>query len=656
MEHLSKIVSKYAVRHLKRAIAITAAIATIIVTVVLFYENDRICNEELAKYSETVQNCMTEKITFIKTIATGVSSGSVDSDKYYEYLNEMAEAYEDVSAVYICVPKSGVVYSDGIMTYMSGGWLPPDDFVVSERGWYDGAESCNGVFITDPYVDEQSGDICVTVSCAVQSPSGDGVVGLDMYMTDLISIVQDSYQGSNYVSIFSSDGTILTHPDEDFALSVSKQTKVSDTRYSKFYEKPGATKTMFDSFGGLKLFKSMRLENLGWTIMYANSMSNSLTFVCVLMLVVLISVLFMSRLSAKSLVVRIEPMFTPLERVAQNVVAITDGNLEYRFDVDEQSQEVNLVTNALNDTIAGLFTYITEITKVVSSIADKDLSITVDGEYRGDYSKIRDSLIHILDVLNSCFSVISEQATTVHEFASNLSQTSESVADSATIQSQSIASADTEMEKLSVSMQDISDLAEAVEKNTDDTNKRLTIGAKEMDDLVVAMNDIVSCFDGIAAFITEINEIASQTNLLSLNASIEAARAGEAGRGFAVVASEIQALSTSSAQASDNINQIVEQSRIAVSNGKELVEKTQKSIMDGINFSVDNAKNVKDIVAAVELQKESVEEISESFKQISDMVQSNAAAAEENSAIANQLGECAEALASTVKEFKLKDA
>lgn len=654
MEHLSKIVGKFAAYRLKRAIAITAAIAAVLIATILLYENSRLCGETLNRYSSNIESAMSEKISFIRTVASSVESGAVKVEGYYDFLNNMVQLHDGVSAVYICVPEEGTVYKDGIMTYMSGGWVPPEDFVVSERGWYTGAME-NTVFVTNPYVDEQSGDICVTVACVTESPTGKGVVGLDMYINDLVAMSSESYQGGNYVSIIAEDGTILTHPNEEFALSGTNSTKVNDTMYLVYYTEPGSTKSRFDYSGGLKLFKSARIESLGWTVLYANSLLSSFLFILFLMVAIAASVVLTSRISARNLIRKINPMFLPLEDVAKNVVAITEGNLDYQFEVDEQSYEVNEVTKSLNETITGLYGYITEITKVVSSVADKDLSITVSGDYKGDYILIRNALVHIIKVLNESFLEINTQATTVKDFASNLSQTSEAVADSATNQSQSIAMADSEMEKLSAYMQEIADRAIAVERNVEETNSRLTTGAKEMEDLVSAMNEIVSCFDGIANFLSEINEIARQTNLLSLNASIEAARAGEAGKGFSVVASEIQALSTSSAKASDNINEIVTNSRVAVANGKALVEKTQKSIMDGISYSVRNVENMNEIVTAVDYQKESIQGISESIKSISDMVQSNAAAAEENSAIANQLGECAEALTATVNEFQLKN-
>lgn len=654
MKHLSQIVSTKAVNHLKKAISLTALIATIVVFVVLIVDNGSFCKEIVKEYNTGIESSINKKISFIETIAAGVSSGAISPEDYYSYVDKMVTLYDDVSAVYICVPEDGVIYSDGIMTYMSGGWLPPADFVVSERGWYVGAMEKAGLYLTDPYVDEQSGDICITIAHVVDTPGGKGVVGLDMYMTDLVSLAESSYSGDNYISIVSGNGTILTHPNKEYALSVSNQTNITETSYGRIIDEDLKSAVIWDYKGGFKLFIHKQSEVTGWSIIYASSLGGIFLLLVGIVIAVVLSVAVSAKLSSANLIKTISPMFAPLEDVANNVVAITDGNLQFRFEEDKQSAEVNQVTLALNNTIRGLDYYITEINKVVSSIADKDLSIEVNGDYRGDYRQIKNSLQHILEVLNNSFDEINSQSKTVKEFAANLSQTSESVAESATSQSQSVANANEQMNKLVVSMQEIGELAKAVEQNANDTNSRLTVGAKEMEDLVAAIDEIVTCFDGIAEFIMEINNIASQTNLLSLNASIEAARAGESGRGFAVVASEIQELSANSSRASNNINDIIGKSRVAVNNGKALVEKTQKTIMDGISYSIENAKNVDEIVAAVGTQKASIEEISHSFKEISDMVETNAASAEENSAIANQLGDCAEILSNTVNEFKLR--
>ena len=450
----------------------------------------------------------------------------------------------------------------------------------------------------------------------------------------------------NYICIISNDGTILSHPDESYALSTTNNVNVSSTKYKNAYKNDSKVYPLFEIKSGLNAICSVKSETLGWSVLYVKNELNIVIVIALMIVVIIFATFAFTVISSKRLSKAIAPMFKPLEEVSSNVSNITDGNLDFSFKIDEQSEEINEVTKALNSTIDGLRYYIREISNVVDSIANKDLSFQITGNYAGDYMKIKNSLERIVDVLNFSFTNINEQADTVKIFSDNLSQTSENVAESATLQSQSILLCNNELESLVNSMNKISELAASVQQNTHDANASLTVGGEEMDSLVLAMKDIVTCFDGIATLVSEINEIAEQTNLLALNASIEAAGAGEVGKGFAVVAGEIQSLSVNSSKASENINNMIEKSRVAVNSGTNLLEKTKKTITESINFSSSNTENVHMIVDAVSVQKNSI-------KEISVTVETNAATAKENSAIATQLGECARQLSDTVNEFKL---
>lgn len=616
-------------------------------------------NEKQVKlYSSQVDAQMSEKIGFINTVAAGATSGVAESD-YYAYVDTMVAQHDDVSAVYVCVKEDGVVYSDGVMTYMSGGWVPDEDFVVSERGWYIGAMEKDGVYVSEPYVDVQSGNMCITLAKAIYSDGkAVGVAGLDMYMDDLLKLIESSYSGGNYVFLTSGEGTILTHPDDKIALQGDSSTTVKDAlggKYEKVCEKQLKNKLIFDYSGGLKFAISNTSESTGWQVVAVISISWIFVLILVIVLVTVGLGFGIGKIVKKKLLRDLNPMFAPLEELASNVSRISEGELSYTFQVDEQSQEVNALSNALNDTMRGLQHYILEITNTVTAISEKNLNFSVDGEYTGDYEKIKSALLAIMDVLNTSFRDIHQQATTVLSYSENLSDTSESVARSATSQSESVLNASEEMKHLTDNMEKIEQFAANIKQNIDNTNMSLNTGNKEMNELIGAMNEIASCYDEIAEFVTEINAIASQTNLLALNASIEAARAGEAGKGFAVVADEIGTLSGSSTEASEKINKAISRSLQSVEKGKELVLKTGNTISESVNYSVENTQMVDEIVRFVGTQKTSADEISESLRNISEMVESNASSAQENSAISSHLGECAQALMDTIAEFRLKN-
>ncbi|MCR5216537.1 MAG: hypothetical protein K6C69_06330 [Lachnospiraceae bacterium] len=608
-------------------------------------------------YTSEVETSMGEKMSFIDTVAAGVTSGSVTGD-YYDYVDTMVAMYDDVSAVYVVLYDGNKTYEDGYTTYMSGGWIPPETFVVSSRAWFTGAMSQEGTYISEPYVDEQSGGICITLAKAIYKDGKTiGVAGLDMYMDDLVSLIESSYHDGNYVFLVSGEGTILTHPNDAFALSASASTKISDAlkgRYMKAYNKDLKTSTIMDYAGGLKNVLCYDSQLTGWSILSVTSLKVIIFIICEMAILAVVLAILISKLATKGLAKEISPMFAPLEDLTSNVRSITDGELEYEFDVDEQSEEVNRLSTALNDTMHGLRQYIQQITDTVTAISEKDLSFSVNGDYNGDYSKIRDALTDIINVLNQSFAEINEQARTVLEFSGNLAETSEAVADSATQQAHAVQDASKEMGTLTENMAKIAEIAERIKSNTAVTNAGLATGSKEMDELVGAMDEIGNCFNEISEFVDEINNIASQTNLLSLNASIEAARAGEVGRGFAVVAGEISSLADTSSAASSKISETINRTQVAVNKGRDMVGRTAKTIDDSVANSVASDEMVNEIVGFVDTQKSSTTHISENLKEISQMVETNAASAEENSAISSQLGDCAKSLMDTIGEFRLR--
>ncbi len=657
LQKLSFNVNRKANRSVRRIITGLCTLAGLIVLGIILFYTVRNNSAKVQLYSSQIGAKMSQKAALIDSVAAGAPVGA-DTEEYYTYVDSLAALYDDVSAVYVCVEQDGVIYQDGIMTYMSGGWTPDEDFLVTERAWYSGAAAMDDVYVSEPYVDEQTGNICVTLSKAIiHNGEVVGVAGLDMYMDDLVALIEGSYSGGSYVFLTTKEGVILTHPDEEFALSTSKSTTTAEAlggQYEKVCEKALSTKLIMDYKGGLKFATGNPIDVTGWNAVAVISLSG--VFVVIIFTVILTAVLCfaLSRVVKQQLISSISPMFMPLEKLAANVSKISEGQLDYHFVVDEQSQEVNALSVALNDTMEKLEHYISEITNTVTAISEKNLDLDVDGEYAGDYKKIKDALVDIMETLNHSFAEINEQAAMVLHFSKDLSATSENVAMAATAQNTSVQSASDEMGTLTDNMEKIAEFAASIRENTDYVNSHLSVGNAEMNELVGAMDEIAACYDEIAGFVTEINAIASQTNLLALNASIEAARAGEAGKGFAVVADEISSLSASSSESSANISDVITKSLASVERGKNLVEKVDKTISDSAKHSADSMSMVDEIVSFVDTQKNSADEVLASIRSVSGMVENNAANAEENAAISASLGECAQSLMDTVAQFRLK--
>lgn len=650
---LSKRIEKFFSATLSRVLFIVAVESLIIALILVMVDVARGVKNDAKQYALQIDTQMEEKVSMINSAASAINSGSVEGyDEVLALVDSMVAQDDQVSAVYSC-------YDENI-TIMSGGWQPPEDFVVTERDWYKGAQANpDEVYISDPYVDLQSGGICITLAKATYK-DGElaGCVGMDMYMDDLVSLIQDSYNGNSYVFLTTAEGTILVHPNEEYCLKDETGVSVSDAnhgRYEKLLKKDMKTKTIMDYKGGLKFTTTCTSAVTGWKLISMQTLTSAMLLMIVMVLI-FVAIFFITRAIANDNVVRrTEHLFYPLESISSKMTKIADGELDVVFDEEKNSTEIENLTSSLTETIDSLGHYINQISDTVTAISNKDLTVSIDTEFKGSYIQIKDALEEVVVNLNDAFRQIRDAAQRVFEYSQQLAETSENVAESATTQNLAINSVAGDMENLTRQTQQITECAMMVRSNADTTNEHLQQSTKEMQELIKAMNSIEKSSNQIVAFADEIANISDQTNLLALNASIEAARAGEAGKGFAVVASEIGALATSSAEASENISRLIMESKYAVEKGKSMVDITSTTMEKGVNDSLEAEAQIDEIVDYVKNQQISIEKINNSLKEITDVVASNASSAEENTAISQELTGCSQALMDMANSFSLRD-
>ncbi len=651
-EELSVRIGRTFVRLLRRALIIVCLESVLIggIFAILYTLLDN--RGSAREYTEKIDRAMLSKVSMLEAVASGVSSGTLnDREDIQRYVDSMVEMDDQVSAVYSC-------YDENI-TIMSGGWQPPADFVVTEREWYKGAQADpEEVYISAPYVDKQSGGICITLSKATyRDGSIAGVVGMDMYMDNLVSLIEESYAGSSYVFLTTADGTVLVHPNDAYSLSVNNTSTVQEVnsgRYRHFVQNDMKTRLFTDYQGGFKFGIGNTSEVTGWKVISVKPIHSILLLFALIIGLNLGLYFVMTALTRRNVRSKISVLFYPLESISSKMSRVAQGDLSVVFDEEKNSLEIERLTDSINETIGSLKFYIDSISGTVTAISDKNLTVTIDGDFKGSYVQIKDALESIVSNLNASFSQINQEAERVLEYADSLKRTTEHVAESASAQNELVASVSEDMARLTEQTRQITERAGSVRDNAETTKTHLETGNREMAELVSAINSIEQCYREIAGFVGTIRDIADQTNLLSLNASIEAARAGEAGRGFAVVAGEINTLAASSALASENIHKLIAQSQSAVSAGKELVTATSATIQQGMSDSAQSKQHMDEIVEFVKKQQKAIEDVNEELREVAEIVENNAASAQENTAISQQLNECAQSLQQMVDSFTLR--
>ena len=398
-------------------------------------------------------------------------------------------------------------------------------------------------------------------------------------------------------------------------------------------------------------------ELLNVKVHEGNALSTTLTVTTIILLFVIVAVIASSIAVSLRIGKRISKQIAePIIALGNRLETFAVGDLSSPFPKTNSGDEVEDMERHAVEMADTLSAIIFDMGEILGEMASGNYTVRskISEKYTGDFQKMFQAMRGLRDQMTKTLISIGEASKQVQSGSGDLAEASQSLAEGATDQASAV-------EELQATITDIAATMERTAENAEDSYKKARQYAnqadssrEEMTTMMAAMERISDTSLKIGNIISEIESIAAQTNLLSLNASIEAARAGESGRGFAVVADQIRELADQSAKAAVDTRQLIEGSIKEVTEGNRAADRAAEAILsvgDGITQIAEFSQNLKTMV---EEQAESMQQAEVGINQISEVVQSNAATAEESSATSQELSSQATILDDLVGQFTLK--
>lgn len=315
-----------------------------------------------------------------------------------------------------------------------------------------------------------------------------------------------------------------------------------------------------------------------------------------------------------------------------------------------------ILSDSINRTVFGLSAIISQISKTITEMAGYDLSMGHMRNYPGDYQALPVAINTILDSLNELLGSIYETAEQVASGSLQVSQGSQSLSQGTAEQASSVEELTASMAQIAAqTRQNASDSSE-VENLVAVAKQSAFSGNVNMRELLSAMTAIGNASSEISKIIKVIDDITFQTNILSLNAAVEAARAGQYGKGFAVVAEEVRSLAARSAEAAKSTAALIENTVSEVQDGIKMANKTASALGDIVGDIDKVAAYVGQISASSNEQATGIAQIDMGLSQISKVIQTNSATSEESAAASEELAGQADLLKRQVSKFQLRKA
>lgn len=544
---------------------------------------------------------------------------------------------------------------DANVLTQSDGFTSGSDFEITQRAWFVCTET-GKTFLTEPYTDASTGMQIVSAATPIYDDKGNvlGVAGLDLSLAHISEIMKDYTIGSNgYVILFSNEGNLLYHRKEELLEQNIANINASDKLVDAILNHTD-TFLKYRVAGDKKYGYTCDIGETGYMVLSSMGFFQyyqKLIFLIVILIVVFIASLIIIFKKVEKISFKITKPIEELNAVAKK---LADGQLDVEMEITLEN-EIGQLGESIKKTVARLkeyIVYINEIANVLAQMADGKLNIELKNDYVGEFEILKDAMLHISEAMTNVMEEIKISASQVGQGADELAGASQMLAEGATNQNTAVDDIVQTARYITNQVNESKKDAEKSAKETEKVTEMMRQNQEHMNAMMEAMSKIHETSQEVVGIIATIEEIADETNLLSLNASIEAARAGEVGKGFAVVAGDIGRLAEASLKAANNTRELINISTQEIERGNEIAQEVVEALGKAVDAVDEISKMINKTATNAIKQADNMENMEGRIEDISRGISDNSAVAQESSATSEELAAQATTLNDLIGKFK----